>query len=294
MENQKEIRQNQFICSWKIFFWEAVLFSLTLGLGIISAFKLSRFLKFQEIALKQISFWEFLLYFLLTTLFILAVSFLVRFKKGKRMIFKAIFVLAVILGGLISLDLWMPDLLGLLFMFILILAWLKNPLVFLHDFIMVLGLAGVGASLGLRVTPLLAVTLLMIFSIYDYIAVYKTKHMIKMAKEMLAEQAILGFVIPQGISGFKESLKEIKPGSRFLILGGGDVAFPLVLCISLLPEGIINSLIVALFALVGLFASFYFFINQPYISTSGSRKPIPALPPIAFFSIIGFLITLFL
>jgi len=70
-----------------------------------------------------------------------------------------------------------------------------------------------------------------------------------------------------------------------LVLGGGDIIFPLILCSSLIPQGIANSLIVGLFALVGLFVSFLFFIGQK------TRKPIPALPPIALFSIIGYLIT---
>jgi len=54
---------------------------------------------------------------------------------------------------------------------------------------------------------------------------------------------------------------------------------------SLVSQGILSSLIVATFSLIGLFAGFYFFISQKV------RQPIPALPPIAVFSIIGFLIT---
>ena len=56
--------------------------------------------------------------------------------------------------------------------------------------------------------------------------------------------------------------------------------------IILIPEGILNSLIVAMFSLIGLLVSFLIFISQKM------RKPIPALPPIALFSIIGFLVTL--
>lgn len=271
---------------WKVFFWEAVLFSSCLCLGIITALKLNRFLEVQKIFLPQVSFSQFLFYFIFGTFFILAICFFVKFRKRKGAIFKALFILAVFGGGFISLSLLMPNIFALIFLFILIFKWLKNPSVFLHNFIVILGLAGVGANLGLRMTPYLVIALLIILSIYDVIAVYKTKHMVKMAKEMIAHQAILGFIVPQEISGFKESLKEIKPGGRFLILGGGDVVFPLLLAVSLLSEGIINSLIVVVFALIGLFVSFYFFINQKV------RKPIPALPPIALFSIIGFLITL--
>lgn len=110
--------------------------------------------------------------------------------------------------------------------------------------------------------------------------------MIKMAKAMIESRAILGLVIPPDIFGFGEGLEKIHPGGKFLILGGGDVVFPLLFCVSLIPFGILNSLIVAFFSLVGLFVSFYFFIQQK------ARQPIPALPPIALFSIIGYLLTL--
>ena len=70
-----------------------------------------------------------------------------------------------------------------------------------------------------------------------------------------------------------------------MILGGGDIVFPLILCVSLTPQGVLKPLIVAFFAALGLGLSFYLFTSQK------TRKPIPALPPIALFSIIGFLIT---
>ena len=109
-----------------------------------------------------------------------------------------------------------------------------------------------------------------------------------MAKEMIESRAILGLVVPSSMVDFKSSLSEIKPGGKFLILGGGDVVLPLFLCSSIISSGRFQPLIVAVFSLIGVFFSFLFFIFQK------ERKPIPALPPIAFFSIIGFLLTIIL
>lgn len=287
MQIKKEVKnQPQLSQPWKFFIWEAFLFCLTLGLGIATAAKLNNFLKIQELSLPSFSFWQFLLYFLVATLFIFFISFSgKRFKKGRGAIFKALFILAAAWGGLISLILWIGDIFALIFITILIFGWLKKPSVFLHNLAMIFGLAGIGGSLGLRLSPPVVVLLLIILSIYDYIAVYKTKHMVKMAKEMIETGAILALIIPQKISDFLADLKEVRPGGRFLILGGGDVAFPLLLCASLVSQGILNPLIVAFFALIGLFVSFWFFISQK------TRQPIPALPPIALFSIIGYLIT---
>jgi presenilin-like A22 family membrane protease len=69
-------------------------------------------------------------------------------------------------------------------------------------------------------------------------------------------------------------------------LGGGDIVFPLLFSISALQNGIIQSAIIAFFALLGLLVSFWFFLQQK------ERRAIPALPPIALFSIIGYLVTL--
>jgi len=286
MQDQEEIKTVLFIQPWKVFAIEAFLFCLTFGLGIVAAFRINEIFKMEKIEIPQISFWNFLLLFLLATLFILLLSHFVKFKEGKRIIFKGLFIFISWWAGTIILSLWIPQLMAPILMGILVFWWFKKPLVLNHNLCLVLGIAGVGSTLGLSFTPLMMVALLIIFSIYDFIAVYKTKHMIKMAKEMIEAGAILALIVPPKISNFLVDLREIKPGGKFLILGGGDIAFPLLFCVSLVSEGILNSLIVAIFALFGLAVSFWFFISQKV------RQPIPALPPIAFCSIIGYLITL--
>jgi len=66
------------------------------------------------------------------------------------------------------------------------------------------------------------------------------------------------------------------------------VVFPLVFAVSLISQGITSALIVAFFSLLGLILSFSIFIFAK------KKEPIPALPPIALFSIIGYIITLFI
>ena len=129
--------------------------------------------------------------------------------------------------------------------------------------------------------------LLIAISVYDVIAVWHSKHMIKMAKSMLESGVVMGLLLPKKLSDFQEDPRKVKPGGRFVILGGGDVIFPLIFSVSLLPQGIAGALIVAFFSLLGLTASFAFFVLPK------KRKPIPALPAIAFFSIIGYIITLY-
>ena len=285
MENERKTKITPPLSFKKIFALEAFLFSLTMGLGIFHAFQVQKILEIEKIEITPISFWNFVLSIFLATLFILFIIRFFKFKKEKRIVFKAFFILAVFLGGLLFLQVWLEGHSSIFVLFLLIFWWLKKPSVLNQNILMILGMAGAGSILGQSLKPELVIFLLIIFSVYDFVAVYKTKHMIEMAREMMESQAILALVIPPNISGFQKSLSKIQPGGSFLVLGGGDIIFPLILSVSLLSSGILISVIVALFSLIGLLVGFYFFL-QP-----SPRQPIPALPPIALFSIIGFLLT---
>ena len=285
-QNQsKEKIGTLFLHPWRIFGFEVFLFSLSLILGILAGLRLEKIFVAQNISPQPISPWQFLFYFLFATSLLLLIIYFLKFKKSKGVFLKILFFLAVGFGNLFFFGLWLPDLLNFTLVAFLFYFLIKKSSLIIHNVGLVFAIAGVGAGLGVRFTPEIVILLLLIFSIYDFIAVYKTKHMVKIAKEMVKEQAILGFVIPQKISDFPAHLKEVKPGGRFLILGAGDIIFPLILAVSLIPQGILDSLIVALFSLVGLFAGFLIFISKK------TRQPMPALPPIALFSIIGYLLT---
>jgi len=276
-----------------ILFWKIFLYSLTLFLGTLTAFKINETFKIQNVSTYSLRPLEFIFLFIIGTVFILAVSFFIKSGARKGKIFKLLFIFAAFWGGLMLLDVWLASLywigstLAFILMCLLVFLWIKKSSILIHDICMVLGIAGAGAIVGLKLDPVTVVFLLVIFSFYDFIAVYRTKHMIKMTREMIAHQAVLAFVIPQKISGFKEKLEEVKPGGKFLVLGGGDVAFPLFLCVALVPQSVFHSLLVGIFSVVGILFSFCVFLCE-------KKKPIPALPPIAFFSALGFLVTFFL
>lgn len=273
---------------WNIFAWEAILFFSTLILGIITSWKILQIpqIEIQKIPLQPASFWEIIFSFAFLLLIVLLTIKYVKFRPGKELIFKIFFILPVFLGGILFWSLWIGDILALIFISTLIFSWVKKPNVLVHNFLLISGMIGIGSVFGLRLDPLLVIILLAIFSIYDVIAVYKTKHMVKMAREMIQFRAIPGLILPPKISEIQAPLENVKMGGKFIILGGGDIVFPLLLVASLVPQSILKSFIVAIFAIIGLLVSFSIFLSQK------TRKPIPALPPIALFSIIGFLITL--
>jgi presenilin-like A22 family membrane protease len=300
---EKSTKKENYKQFWQIFFIQGGLFLLTSFLVLIGAFKLNKLVQAKKIYIPDNSLQDFLISFLVVMFFVL-IFVLYRNKKAdkfKGIIYKGLFILTVFSGGMTILNLFIPVFVAIFIMGILILMWLEFPSVWVHDILMVLGLSGAASFLGLEFTPSVVVALLLIFSVYDFIAVYKTKHMVLMAKEMIEKKVILGFIIPKEPKYFKDDFKEVKPGlvargpreagapnlGNFMILGGGDVVFPCLLVASVMPLGFLKALIIVIFSLAGSFFSYYLF------STQKEKEPIPALPPIAFFAIIGYFITLF-
>lgn len=259
---------------------------MTSILATISAFQLNGLVKIKKIYLPTISLQDFFFSFLFITFFILLFVSFKKATKFKELIYKGLFVLTVFWGGMTVLNLWILTFGAVLIMGILIILWLEKPSVLVHDLLMVLGLAGAASFFGLGFEPSMIAVLLVVFSFYDFIAVYKTKHMVKMAKEMIEKKVVLGFIIPKKVKYFKDNFNNVKPGGNFFVLGGGDVVFPNLLAVSVVSSGVLKALIIIIFSLVGSFLSYWLFLNQQ------EKEPIPALPPVALFAIIGYFLTL--
>jgi len=283
--------QKQF---WKVFLIEAGLFLVTSVLSIFSAFKLNQLVVEQKMYLPKISLQDFIFSFLLVTFCVLIFILYKKHNKLKEIIYKGLFLVTCFWGGMTVLNLLMPVFGAILIMGILIILWLKKPSIIIHDISIILGLAGVASFFGLGFSPSIVVMLLVIFSFYDFIAVYKTKHMVLMAKDMIEKRVVFGFIIPKELKYFSEKLSKISLGSNFMILGGGDVVFPNLLAVSVVPFGFTKALVVVFFSLIGSFLSYWILINQN--DSTGNQKqnkePIPALPPVALLAILGYFLTL--
>lgn len=270
----------------RILAWEVFLFLLTFVLGISTAYRLNMIAPVEKIEATP----SFFSQFILSTAFGVAIVLLIiRFVKSglkKRLLFRAIFLLAFFFGSLLFFEVWLGEPIAFILILFLVFLWVKMPSIFTHDLLLISGMAGLGSFLGLGLTPETVAILLIIFSVYDVIAVYKTRHMVKMAKEMTEAGALPGLILPSKVSELNTPLEKTSLGGKFLILGGGDIVFPLFFSVSALQGGIIRSVVIAFFSLLGLLTSFWIFFRQK------ERRAIPALPPIALFSIIGYLITL--
>jgi len=147
------------------------------------------------------------------------------------------------------------------------------------------------AGLALVFIPMLnwiaAAVLLVAISIYDMIAVWKTKHMIRLAKYHINELKIFpGFMVPyirakdrikiqrmralaKKEKGRKGKKKGIRINVEMAILGGGDIAFSLIFAGTiLLAFGWLAAAITTLCTTLALALLMFF----------GKRKPYPAMP----------------
>mgnify|MGYP001591251463 FL=1 len=101
------------------------------------------------------------------------------------------------------------------------------------------------------------IILLLLISVYDAYAVWKSKHMITLAQSQAKSKVFAGLLIPYSWKkkekGKEKSSIEKSKSGRIALLGGGDIAFPLLFAGVVLKEiGLWQALVIPFFALLGL------------------------------------------
>lgn len=184
------------------------------------------------------------------------VLLIVKFKQRK--IWKAWFFLSVVVTLVISLNTWIfrflgksgisaMTLYGSTVAFCLILAYYKvfKQNIFFHNMTEVFIYGGLAALLVPILNIISISVVLLVVAFYDMYAVWKSKHMIEMAQFQTDEKVFAGLYIPyqrkedskistskkiisEKIAKTQTSVKKITKKMNTAILGGGDVAFPLL------------------------------------------------------------------
>ena len=128
-------------------------------------------------------------------------------------------------------------------------------------------------------------------AIYDFLAV-RFRYMLWMADRLSQINALPALIIPRSRSHWNSNLRrqdkmiELDPAQReYSVLGGGDLAFPCLLTASVyFARGLAPAAVMAVLGLLGLVSVY---VIQARLL---SGKPMPALPPIAAFALVGLLI----
>jgi presenilin-like A22 family membrane protease len=153
----------------------------------------------------------------------------------------------------------------------------------LHNITLLLVYAGISAVF----VPILNVWTIMAFlvllSVYDIWAVWKSDFMMKLADFQINKVKVFpGFFVPYGSKKVKQKIKKWKKTLtkeqltkkkikiEVALLGGGDIAFPLIAAgVMLKTLGLASALIVVLFSTLAL--SYLLFFGD-------KKKPYPAIP----------------
>src|SRR3989344_9583800 len=172
---------------------------------------------------------------------LLGTGFLLLIVKTKKPFFwKIMFFISVATTLSVALTSFMNNILaGILA--IAIAAWrLYRPNMIIHNISEVFIYGGLAAIFVPMLNVFAALMLLIGISIYDYIAVYRTKHMVKLAKFQSESKVFAGLMIPYERNKTAKEYKKMPVNSRSTankqaaskksaaILGGGDIGFTLI------------------------------------------------------------------
>lgn len=199
----------------------------------------------------------------------LAMYLLVKFYKGDLLFILIEFAVVSFASSIVFYSFLKP-LLALTEISIIIsivlglaLAFLKAALPGLRNIAAVLATAGAGAVFGFSLTFYAAIIFLILLSIYDYIAVFKTRHMVEIAESLSRRQT--SFMI--------SSKQKTEAGEIRFELGTGDMLLPIILGVSGFQINPIYSAIVLVASVFSLFVLF--------ILLTRKKAVLPALPVIA-------------
>ncbi len=237
--------------------------------------------------------WFFAAFMISLAIIILAIRFL------KKISFSAFFAFIIFVGAQIVFAAFLPEsTIGWLASVTLAVAvvgfrfWKPNLIT--HNIAIFLGVAGVAAMLGTLLPVIAILVILFALSIYDFIAVFKTKHMVTMFKDLLKKGMPLAIIVPEQSAAMTQDVNKIskqklkETDKKVLMLGTGDLAFPALFAVAAFAaNGIIASAAIMIGSIVGITFNHYLLTIKKY-------KVIPALPFIALFSAMGYFIAIFL
>lgn len=219
---------------------------------------------------------NFLLSFLLVTAFLLLIIKTIRY----RIVFEVIFGLSIFLGVWFISSLVLPE---FAFPLAIILTGIRYaaPYIIVQNVLLALGIAGVATAIGMSVTWTTMAAVLVVLAIYDVIAVYGTGHMVTMFKGLSEQGVIFALILPERPRLLLRRLREVNHNEGFFFLGTGDLALPSVFIASASYVGMPYAVGAAIGSLVGLVATNVLFVFM-------KKRPMPALPPIAIGTLLGF------
>lgn len=227
---------------------------------------------------------------------------IIRF--GKLLLWKVWFFGAVFFSLLFAFRAFVSSIYAAILALILAALKIFKPNIYIHNLTELFIYGGLAAL----IVPLFnkpetniiwAFVLLLAISVYDIIAVWKSKHMVKLAKFQTESKVFAGVLIPYSIPKIGKKKKTKKVKVKTAILGGGDIGFPLFftgiimqnLAVKYLNSGAqnflgqayLNAMIIPIFSSIALMILFF---------KSKKDKFYPAMPFLSIGCLAGYLVLL--
>ena len=204
--------------------------------------------------------------------------FLMKFEAMR--LWKFWFLISVFVTLVVSFSSFLNSIIAIIAAVIFAIWKTFKPNIYIHNFTELFIYGGLAAIFVPVLSPISIIILLVLISIYDMIAVWKTKHMVSMAKFQTKSKMFVGLLVPYKKTKENKKIKSEKVSEA--ILGGGDIAFPLMLSgVVLKTFGFIPALIISLSASLGLIL---------ILILAKKGKFYPAMPFISAACFIGYFI----
>ncbi|MEM1514271.1 MAG: presenilin family intramembrane aspartyl protease PSH [Candidatus Thermoplasmatota archaeon] len=159
-----------------------------------------------------------------------------------------------------------------IFMIFMLIRYRRWYIINIFGILLASGITAIFSSLPIAYI----IILLLVLAIYDFISVYKTKHMIKLAKNALSSNLPILLVFPKRLRKYRKDS---------MYMGLGDVVIPGMLITASYINSGLNALIFTLSGAIFGLAILLFF---------ASRSPQPGLPFLNSGAIVGYAIFYFL
>ena len=196
---------------------------------------------------------------------------LIRFKAEK--LWRFWFFISVWFSLLISLSAFMRQEIAFFIALLATIFKVIKPNIIVHNLSELFIYGGLAALFSQSLSIFSVSILLVLISIYDMVAVWQTKHMIKLAQFQTKLNLFAGILIPY----------KYKKGEKTALLGGGDIGFPLLFAAAVLKNYGIKSIIVPIMTSIMLVMLFIFGKNNKFY---------PAMPFLSIGCFLGYILVL--
>jgi len=214
------------------------------------------------------------------------VLLLIKFRKPR--VWKMWYILSVIFTVSITISVFINPSIAIILGIAIALYKVYRPNVIVHNLSEILIYSGIALIFVPMMNLYSVLMLLFIISLYDMYAVWKSKHMIKLAKFQSQTNVFAGLSVPYTKTKIisKTTPSSKGPTATQAILGGGDMAFPLLF------SGVILKTMGMNFALIVAFCSG---IGLLYLLMKSEKgKFYPAMPYISAGCLLGYGVILLL